>query len=187
MTAMETTKSNRARAAQLTVAIATSVAIFGAALFIPAASFSGPVGDTELRSLTLAQKRAKARAMAKCKQIKPKAKRNACIKQVNKRFAPSGPAIGKTWEVDVWDNYYAPGILDVTVNDAIEWVWKEDSREGHNVSLLEGPRGVSPYDFESRVIYDDGSKFKRQIKVAGTYTFFCSLHAGMQMQVNARK
>ena len=181
------TRSNRAPGARLKAAMITSIAILGVALFMPAPSFSGPVGDTELRSLTLTQKRAKARAMAKCKQIKSKAKRNACIKQVNKRFAPSGPAIGRTWEVDVWDNYYAPGILDVTVNDAIEWVWKEDSREGHNVSLLEGPRGVSPYDFESRIIYDDGSKFKRQIKVAGTYTFFCTLHAGMQMQVNARK
>ena len=156
---------------------------------------SGPVmaqaeasnGSSQTRDLTPAQKKAKARAMAKCKRIKAKAKRNACVKQVNQRFAPKPAPVGKTWTVDVWDNYYAPGILDIEVNDAVEWVWKEESREGHNVSLLGGPAGVSPYDFESRILYSEGSKFKRQIKVAGSYTFFCTLHAGMEMQVNARK
>lgn len=156
---------------------------------------SGPVtgqaeasnGSGQTRALTPAQKKAKARATAKCKKIKAKAKRNACLKKVNKRFAPKPAPVGKTWTVDVWDNYYAPGILDVKVNDAVEWIWKEDSREGHNVSLLGGPGGVSPYDFESRILYSEGSSFKRQIKVAGSYTFFCTLHAGMEMQVNARK
>lgn len=154
---------------------------------------SGPVrgladasnDSSQTRALTPAK--AKAKAMAKCKKIKAKAKRNACIKQVNKKFAPKPTPVGKTWTVDVWDNYYAPGILDVKVNDAVEWVWREESREGHNVSLLGGPGGVSPYDFESRILYSEGSKFKRQIKVAGSYTFFCTLHAGMEMQVNARK
>jgi plastocyanin len=158
-------------------------------------SSSGPVtgqaeassDSSQTRVLTPAQAKAKAKAMAKCKKIKPKAKRNACIKQVNKRFAPKPAPTGKTWTVDVWDNYYAPGILDVKVNDSVEWVWKEDSREGHNVSLLSAPRGVSPYDFESRILYAEGSSFKRQIKVAGSYTFFCTLHAGMEMQVDARK
>lgn len=168
------------------VAIASICAVVGLGLAMPAVSISGSSGDKQVRALTAAQKKAKAKALAKCKKIKSKAKRNACVKKVNSKYAPK-PVAGKTWTVDVWDNYYAPDILDVKVNDSIQWVWRETSREGHNVSLWKGPKGVSPFDFESLIMSPEGSRFKRQVKTAGAYTFYCSLHAGMDMQVNARK
>ena len=183
---MEQAKGHRG-VFRLLIALAIAASAFALGVAIPSGSSAVAAGET--RTLSPAQKKAKAREMAKCKKIKAKANRNACVKRVNRKYSSgSNPApVGRTWEVDVWDNYYAPGILDVKVNDAIEWVWKEDSREGHNVSLLSGPRGASPYDFESRILYNAGEKFKRQIKVAGSYTFFCSLHAGMEMQVNATR
>lgn len=169
-------------------AIALAIAIAAVLLGMSGPSAPNAIADSDTRALTPAQKKAKAKALTNCRKIKAKAKRTACIKKVNRKYSSgSNPApIGRTWEVGVWDNYYMPGTLEIGLNDAVEWVWEEDSREGHNVSLLEGPRGVSPYDFESRIIYSAGSTFKRQFKVAGSYSFFCSLHAGMEMQVDVR-
>jgi plastocyanin len=183
---MRTTRS-KSTVAKVALAVLGAMIAFGLAL--PASPAQAANGDSKIRSLTKAQKKAKAKAIKKCKKIKAKSKRKACVKKVNKRFAPKkkSPRVGKIWKVDVWDNYYAPGTLNVKVYDAIEWVWKETSREGHNVSMFRGPRGVSPYDFESRILYNEGEKFRRQIKVAGAYSFYCTLHAGMDMQVNARK
>lgn len=160
-----------------------SVLVLG--LSVPASSMSGPTGGQDLRSLTPAQKKAKAKALAKCKKIKSSTKRKQCIKRVDKKY---GPKPGKTWQVGVWDNYYNPDRLAIKANDLINWTWKEpNGREAHDVTLMSGPRGVSPYDFLSPTTAVFGTKFKRQLEVPGTYDFICSLHFQMTMQVKVTR
>lgn len=173
------------------VAVAAATAVLGFALSLPASSLSGMAGETEARALSPAQKKAKAKAIASCKKIKSEARRKRCLKNVNERFRPD-PKPGKTWQVGIWDNYYShvnsPGTLDVKVNDLVNWTWQEQNgREAHDVTLFSGPKGVSVYDFMSPTTAVYGTKFKRQLKVAGTYEFICSLHYQMRMQVKVTR
>ncbi|MCO5314946.1 MAG: plastocyanin/azurin family copper-binding protein [Solirubrobacterales bacterium] len=144
-------------------------------------------------ALTKKQKKAKAKALKKCKKQRNAKKRKACIKKVNKKYAKLArtkpkPPSGKTVEVDVMDDYYAPSLVNLKAYDWIKWDWKfSTSPEGHNVSLMSGPAGVSPFDYESSVMSGPGGTFKRQFKTPGTYNLFCSLHAGMTMDVQVSK
>lgn len=182
------TRANGTSRYRLKAALVAGFVAIGLGLSLPAASMSAPTGGGDVRSLTPAQKKAKARAMAKCKKIKSKAKRNACVKKVNKKYAPKKPAAGKTWQVGVFDNYYLPADLEIKVNDSINWTWQEPmGREAHDVRMQSGPPGVGPFDIRSPTTAVFGSKFKRQFKVAGTYDLFCSLHTLMNMQVKVTK
>ena len=163
------------------------VALMLVGLSTPAASLSSPIRAPEVRSLTPAQKKAKAREMAKCRKIKSKSRRDACVKKVNKKYAPK-PGSGKTWQVGLWDNYYQPDSLKLKVNDSINWTWQEQNgREAHDVGLLSGPKGVSPYDFLSNTTALFGTTFKRRFKTPGDYSFICSLHYQMTMQVKVTR
>lgn len=155
---------------------------------MPAASFSSPSeGSGEARSLTPAQKKAKAKALRKCRNIKAGARRKACIAKVEKKYGGAATT-AKTWQVGVWDNYYSPQDLNLKLNDSINWTWKEpNGREAHDVGLLSGPSGVSPYDFLSSTTAVFGTKFKRRFKVPGNYSFICSLHYTMTMQVKVTR
>lgn len=167
------------------VPLVALVAVTALGMSLPASSMSGSIGGLEPRSLTPAQKKAKAKALAKCKKVKSPAKRKQCIDRVNRKY---GPKPGKTWKVGVWDNYYLPNSLELKVNDLIDWTWQEQNgREPHDVRLLSGPPGVSRFDFQSPTTAVFGSKFKRPFKVAGTYNLFCSLHRDMTMQVKVKR
>lgn len=184
---METTRSSRRSGLRFGVALAAAAAILGFTLSLPASSLSGAVRGTEALSLTPAQKKAKAKAIARCKKIKSEAGRKRCLKNVNERFRPD-PKPGKTWQVGLWDNYYSPDSLDVKVNDLVNWTWQqENGREAHDVTLMSGPKGVSVYDFMSPTTAVYGTKFKRQLKVPGSYEFICSLHYQMRMQVKVTR
>ena len=184
---MKSTGSIKRAGLRLGVAIAAAVAVFGFTLSLPASSLSGPTAGPQTRSLTPAQKKAKAKAIARCKKIKSEAGRKRCLKNVNERFRPN-PKPGRTWQVGLWDNYYSPDSLDVKANDLVNWTWQQQNgREAHDVTLMSGPRGVSVYDFMSPTTAVYGTKFKRQLKVPGTYEFICSLHYQMRMQVKVTR
>ncbi|MFM8519948.1 MAG: plastocyanin/azurin family copper-binding protein [Solirubrobacterales bacterium] len=116
--------------------------------------------------------------IAKCKKIKDSAKRRECILT----------AKGRTVAVLVEDNYYSPSQLSIRPYDTVLWNWKDStSSEGHDVGLQSGPAGVSFREFLSRVYTGPTGRFKRTFKKPGTYSFICSLHYEMQMQVAVRK
>lgn len=184
---MEINRADKASGMRARAVLAFVCAILGLGLAIPAASIQAANGDGKVRSLSKAQKKAKAKAMRKCKKIKSKTKRRACVKRVKKKYAPK-PAAGRTWQVGVWDNYYAPDTLGIKVNDSINWTWEEQfGREAHDVRLRKGPKGVNRLDIRSTATAVFGTTFKRQFKVAGTYSLFCSLHTEMTMQVKVTK
>lgn len=182
---MERRSSGARRRVGLGLATISLAVVVALGLSVPASSSSGPSGGSEVRALTPAQKKAKAKALAKCKKIKSPAKRKQCIKRVDAKF---GPKAGKTWQVGVWDNYYSPNELEIKANDLINWTWREaNGREAHDVTLLAGPKGVRGIDFQSPTTAQFGTKFKRQLKVPGTYDFICSLHYQMTMQVKVTR
>lgn len=136
-----------------------------------------------ISGLSSTQKKAKAKAMKKCKKIKNAKKRKACIKKVNKRFAPK--PTGKTVVVNVDDDFYSPGLVNLKVNDSIRWDWKNaDGREPHNVALTDGPTGVRDDDFTSPLQTGPSYTFTRKFEKAGSYDFVCQIHTLMTMKVD---
>lgn len=167
------------------LSVLTGVVVGG--LLSPVPSLHGSMSEAEVRSLSPAQKKAKAKALAKCKKIKSSAKRKQCVRKVNLKFR-ADPKPGNTWQVGVWDNYYSPDRLAIKANDMVNWTWNEpNGREAHDVSLLKGPSGVKSLDFTSPTTAVPGTKFKRQFKVPGTYDLICSLHHQMTMQVKVTR
>ena len=68
--------------------------------------------------------------------------------------------------VQVVDNAFEPGDLEVTTGDTVTWTW--EGRAPHNV-VGDG--------FDSG-IQDDGT-FTHTFEDTGTYDYECTLHAGM--------
>ncbi|MFZ9668848.1 MAG: cupredoxin domain-containing protein [Solirubrobacterales bacterium] len=154
-----------------------SYAVIGTLLALGLGSLPGPasadhgVERSEARSSTSSK-------VGKCKKIKDSAKRKECILT----------AKGRTVAVLVEDNYYSPSQLSIRPYDTVLWNWKDStSSEGHDVGLQSGPAGVSFRDFLSRVYTGPTGRFKRTFKKPGLYSFICSLHYEMQMQVAVRK
>lgn len=159
----------------------------GAASITPAAA-----SDASVSGLSAKQKKAKAKALKACKKKKA-AQRKACIRKVNKKYnklanKPSTPA-GKTHTVMVTDPYvYIPNQLNIKVNDSILWDWKNATgREPHDVTPVTVPAGVDRNDFKSNLAIGPNYTFKRQFTKAGDYSFVCSIHFLMTMNVNVSK
>ena len=74
------------------------------------------------------------------------------------------------------------------MNDSILWNWsKSGGREPHDVTLVTGPSGVSRNDFKSALTSDTNYTFKRQFTKPGAYSFVCSFHFQMTMNVNVSR
>ncbi len=154
-------------------------------------------GDATVSGLTKKQKKAKKKALKKCNKKKPAKKKKKCKQQVNKKYKKiakkntnGAPPIGKTWQVSVGagGNFFAPSILNLKVNDAINWSWANTTgSEPHNVTLVTGPSGVDRNAFKSQLTSDPGYRFKRQFTVAGDYSLVCNIHVLMTMSVNVSK
>lgn len=157
----------------------------GAAGVTPAAA-----SDATVSGLTGKQKKKRAKELKACKKKKVKKARQKCIKKVKKKYAKLAkpkPPKGKTKVVMVNDDYYQPNMVDLKVNDSIKWDWKNAvGSEGHNVSLFQGPAGVSPLGFESP-IEQSPFVFTRKFTVPGQYHFVCSLHTLMRMDVKVTR
>lgn len=79
--------------------------------------------------------------------------------------------------IGVEDDFFSPSRTTVTVGDSdIEWVWDLDSS---SAGATENPHDVVSRDdlFDSGELTDSGS-FERRAS-AGTFGYFCSIHAGM--------
>ncbi|MBN8867717.1 MAG: hypothetical protein J0H98_09195 [Solirubrobacterales bacterium] len=146
---------------------------------VVAAPLSAATATTS--GLTPAQKRAKAKAMKKCKKIKKASKRRACIKRVNKRFKPKPAPAKLAATVGVHDDYFSPTDVTIKKGQAVKWVWDNNNANAHNVTLVTGPAGLTPKDYYNlstpnspAVQYTFGPKALTKV---GTYDFVCSLHS----------
>ena len=164
---------------------------------IPAAGSSAGVDDPEAgpttaiyRSTESAGKAALSRALRKCRRITATGKRRACVRKAKRRFAGGdpGPVIpaGPVELVDVRDKYFSPTLIEIPKGGSVHWIWGDQNADAHNVTLLAGPKGVSPYDFETPLSPSVNYTFKRSFKVAGKYSFACSLHHLMEMTVEVK-
>ena len=140
-----------------------------------------------ISGLTVAQKKAKARALKKCKKKRTAKKRRACKRAVVRKYRKLANATppGKTYTVNLGDNFFTPADVNLKVNDFINWSWANvGGYEPHDVTLGTGPTGVSRNEFISSTTADRGTRFKRQFTKTGKYDFMCSLHFAMTMTVS---
>ena len=156
------------------------------ALAVGAASAPATAFDAQISGLTAAQKKAKSKAIKKCKKIKSAKKEKACIKKVNKKYKKlANQPKGENTKVDLGDNFFSPSQLNLKVNDSITWSWANiGGFEPHNVTLGVGPSGVSRNDFQSPTTAATSTRFTRVFEKPGMYNFVCSLHYEMTMTVD---
>lgn len=165
----------------------------GAAGASPATASPATSSDASASALTGKQKRAKKRALRQCNKKRTAKQRRACKKRVNKKYRriskrQSKPK-GKTWQVAVADPYvYMPNQLTIKANDWIRWNWKQaGGREPHDVTPVTVPAGVNRLDFKSQLTSDPNYTFKRQFTKPGAYSFVCSIHFQMTMDVTVKR
>jgi plastocyanin len=78
-----------------------------------------------------------------------------------------------TSSISVQDNSFEPEAAEIAAGEAVTWTWEGDA--DHNV-VGDG--------FQSAV-QSEGT-FAQQFDLPGTYTYRCTLHAGMEGSVNVR-
>jgi plastocyanin len=174
-----------------------ALAVAAALVAVPAAGSSAGAGGSGVnpttsiqRTVESDQKRALSKALGKCRKISVTSKRKACVRKAKRRFSggTSVPVLppGPVELVDVRDKYFSPTLIEIPKGGAVHWIWGNQNADAHNVTLLAGPKGVSPYDFETPLSPSVNYTFKRSFKVAGTYRFACSLHHLMEMTVEVK-
>jgi plastocyanin len=161
----------------------------GAASVTPAAA-----SDASASALTAKQKKAKAKALKACNKKRTAKQKKSCKKAVNKKYAKISKQQetpkGKTWTVNLVDPYsFVPNQMNIKVNDSILWDWKNATgREPHDVTpSIPWPSNVNRNDFKSSLAIGPSYTFKRQFTKPGTYSFVCSIHFQMTMNVNVSK
>ena len=162
----------------------------GAAGAPASASPSATTSGATVSGLTAAQVKAKAKALKACAKKKPASKARACKAAVNRKYKrlANMPPPGKTYTVDLGDNFFAPASVNLKVNDAINWSWATvGGFEPHNVTLGTGPSGVSRNDFASQTTAVPSYRFKRTLTKPGNYSFICSLHFEMTMTASVTR
>lgn len=70
--------------------------------------------------------------------------------------------------VDVIDNNFKPGTIEVSVGDTVTWDWK-----GNAVHNVTGPGFNSPTQGK-------GKSFTHTFNSAGSFTYVCTIHTGMK-------
>lgn len=81
--------------------------------------------------------------------------------------------------VEVGDYYFAPAKMTVKKDTYVYWKWPAGGGDGHDVVLVKGPKGAKK--FASEVFFAD-EKYRRQLRVPGTYRIVCSLHEDQMKQ-----
>lgn len=153
-------------------------------------------GQVQAKTPGLASKRALKRTLRKCRKIRKKNRRKACVRKARKRFAreqkkqakkPVRSKPGKTWRVEVMDDYFAPALLRIKVGDTIAWNWNDVNHNPHNITPETLPAGVNRNDFRTPNAPSRNYRWARRFQVAGTWTFACSLHHLMKMTVVVKR
>src|SRR5690349_20976769 len=126
------------------VAGIVALAVGAAGATAGATAGASNTNDASVSGLTAKQKKAKAKALKKCKKIKNAKKRKACIKKVNKKYSGGGTGPGtlpegQTFNVDVKDDFYYPAKLTVKAGDLVNWIWDNSNANPHIVTFESGP------------------------------------------------
>jgi len=163
------------------------------ALAVGAAGAPASASVASASGLTKSQAKQKKAALKKCGKKKTAKQRKSCKKAVNKKYnkLANTPPKGATKVVQLLDdtyNRFDPTQVNLKVNDSISWSWTNvKGFEPHNVTLTSGPSGVKMSDFASQTTASTSYTFKRQFTTPGDYKFSCSLHFGMDMDVQVSK
>lgn len=164
-------------------AVLVILALAGFASAAPAAAAPAKTPSVAGTTAKSGKAASKAKALKRCRTIKSKPKRRACVKRVHRKFAPQKPVrpdqpafTGATHYVEVGDDYYSPTLITIDSGDAVVWQWLAHNKDDHNVSMYEGPEGVDPFDFELGDAPAVGPDWRRVFKVKGIYLMGCSLH-----------
>jgi plastocyanin len=88
--------------------------------------------------------------------------------------------------VHVGDDFYAPINVTIKRGQRVHWIWNKTNFDSHNVTLIQGPKGVNPHKFTS-VTGSTGIRFERQFLTPGTYHFECTIHLSMNMIVVVKR
>ena len=105
---------------------------------------------------------------------------------------PQGEAAGT--QVAIVDFAYSPADVEVAVGDTVVWTNEDDI--AHTVTSgqakKQGVPGVSPNkDAKPDGVFDSGTMelddtFEFTAEKAGSFTYFCAIHAGMSAQIVVR-
>lgn len=90
-----------------------------------------------------------------------------CSSDGGETSTEGGTATAGTTTVSVEDNLFDPETVEVSTGDTVVWEWS--GAEPHNVSAD---------DFESD-IQSEGT-FEHTFEEAGTHTYVCTVHPGME-------
>ena len=136
-------------------------------------------------ALTSTDQAARAAAIRKCRSLKSPARKKSCLLRVKKRFASpvipqQGPIAAR---IDVRDKYFSPAMVSIQSGQSILWSWNAVNADAHNVDLVGPPPGVRRLDFSTPNSPSVGFEFRRTFTVPGSYSFVCSIHHNMTMQV----
>ncbi len=83
---------------------------------------------------------------------------------------------GKTYKSTVNDDYFSPtSPKPIKKGDSMKWKWSSANGDQHNVTLSQGPKGVSKKSFTSGDATTN-FHFKKTFKKPGTYKFICTIH-----------
>jgi plastocyanin len=88
--------------------------------------------------------------------------------------------------VHIGDDFYAPIKVTIKRGQRVHWIWNKTNFDSHNVTLIQGPKGVNPRKFTSAT-GSSGVRFERQFLTPGTYHFECTVHLSMNMTVIVKR
>lgn len=80
-------------------------------------------------------------------------------------------AKANTWVIQVANFQFSPANVNVIVGDTIKWVWVDGTHTTTSTSL---PGGAAAWDSP---INTTTTSFSYKVTVAGTYNYWCSIHA----------
>lgn len=86
---------------------------------------------------------------------------------------PSNTAPTQTNAVSVGDNFFSPSAIQVSPGTTVTWTWPSGTST-HNVTFSDGTTSGDK---------SAGSVFTRTFNSAGTFTYVCTLHGGMNGSV----
>lgn len=163
------------------------------------AQAGAPESGAAAAAVSQANKPGLKKALKKCRTIRKVNRRKACIRKARKRFSskpskpvkPVEPKPGKTWRVDVLDDYindyFSPDSLEIETGDQITWVWSDSNQNPHNISLISGPPGIDRFKYATPNSPSRNYSWTRQLNKPGMWVFGCSLHQFMRMAVKVGK
>jgi plastocyanin len=95
-------------------------------------------------------------------------------------LVPAAADAGRTAKVQVASNYFAPATVTAKAGDKVRFTWPADGFVMHDVRVRKGPE-------KFRSPLQRSGTWTHRVKRAGTYTLYCSQHAGMTMKLVVKK